>query len=261
MISEEKQDLAVEYALGMLEGASLRAFEAELKSDAELRAFAEEMCESAASLAHDAPTNLPPPELRERILGQARGEKEAAEAIAQATKSAQSQSSMQTSTPTQSGGFGFLPWAIAAGLAITSAALWFELDQLKKEDKALREEAIALRNQDVLSQMKIATLSAQTDAFAKAGAVVVWDEAKQHGVVKLTNVPPAGAGKDYQLWVIDPKYPSPVNGGVVPVGADGIVKVDFKPEHPIRKVDAFAITIEKEGGAQQPAGPKVLVGD
>jgi len=260
MISEEKQDLAMEYALGMLEGAALRAFEAELKSDPELRALSDEMRESAASMAHAVPVQTPPPELRERILSQARSEKEAAAAIAQATQSFQSQSSMKTSTPSQSGGLGFVPWAIAAVFAITSAAFWFELEQLRKEYWTLRDDAIALRNQDVLSQMKIATLTAQTDAFAKAGAVVIWDEAKQMGVVKLTNVPPAGAGKDYQLWIVDAKKP-PVNGGVVPVGADGIVKVSFKPGQPIRKIDAFAITIEQAGGVPQPAGPKVLVGD
>jgi anti-sigma-K factor RskA len=256
MIDEEKQDRAVEYAFGMLDSAAERAFEAELKADEELRVLAMELRESAAALAHDAPALLPPPELRERILQPIRGELAVATAAAAATSPAKPQALKETSS------IGFLPWAIAAGLAITSAALWTELRASKAEALFLRTEASDLRQRDTFSQMKIAMLTSQNEAYAKAGAVVVWDGAKQRGVVKLSNFPPVASGKDYQLWLIDSKKGGPpVSGGVVPVSADGVARVSFEPGHPVGKADKFAISVEKEGGVPEVAGPVILAGD
>ncbi|MEP6671283.1 MAG: anti-sigma factor [Chthoniobacter sp.] len=257
MIDEHRQDLAAEYALDALDPESARAFEAMLANDAELKALADDLRETAAALALDAPAHLPPPELRERILSRIRAEAEAgAPAAPTATAVAPS-----TEAPVPSGGGrNLLPWALAAGFAITTAALWMERGSLQQDRTALLQEARELRNRDFLAKVKIATLSAQVDAYSKATAVIVWDAEKQHGVVKLNNVPPAGAGKDYQLWVIDPKYPAPVNGGLVPVNAEGIARVSFSPDQPISKADKFAISLEPAGGVPKATGPIVLLG-
>jgi len=259
MIDEHRQDLAAEYALDALDPESARAFEAMLANDAELRALADDLRETAATLALDAPSHLPPPELRERILSRIRAEAQAT-ATAAATPVVPPQAS-PTATPVQSGGGrNLLPWALAAGFAITTAALWMERGPLQQDRNALLQEARELRERDVLAKVKIATLSSQVEAYSKATAVIVWDAEKQHGVVKLTNVPPAGAGKDYQLWVIDPKHPAPVNGGLVPVNADGIARVSFAPDQPISKADKFAISLEPAGGVPKATGPIVLLG-
>jgi anti-sigma-K factor RskA len=257
MIDEEKQDRAVAYALGMMDSAGERAFEAELKSDEELRVFANELRESAATLAHDAPAHLPPPELRERILQPIRGELAVAAAAAAAAASP-----AKPESPKETSSISFLPWAIAAGLAITSGALWTELRSSKAEALFLRTEASDLRKRDTFSQMKITMLTSENEAYRKAGAVVVWDGAKQRGVVKLSNFPQAASGKDYQLWLIDSKKGGPpVSGGVVPVSAEGDARISFAPGQPVGKADKFAISVEKEGGVPVGAGPIVLSGE
>jgi anti-sigma-K factor RskA len=157
-----------------------------------------------------------------------------------------------------SGGGSILPWALAAGFAITTAALWMERDQMRKEVSALEQDAKGLRDRVALSNVRIATLSAQVDAYAKASAVVIWDPEKQHGVIKLANLPPAESGKDYQLWVIGQKR-APVSAGVVSVSAEGAARVDFKPGQPI-KADQFAISVEPTGGVPEPTGPIILAG-
>ena len=108
--------------------------------------------------------------------------------------------------------------------------------------------------------MKIALLSAQVDAYAKTSAVIVWDPQKQRGVVKLANAPRPEPGKDYQLWVIDPKYPQPVSGGLVAVNAEGMARVTFEPTLPISKADKFAISVEPAGGVPKATGPIILLG-
>ncbi len=249
MIEEMKQDLAAEYVLGSLETHAAGAFEAELQTDAELRAFVDELSETTAALASVGPPVPLPPGLREKVLAGVRGEARSSPATAVKPQ------------PASSSGFGFLPWAVAAGFAITAAALWTERTQLQNELIAVRDEALLLRNRDEFAQMKIATLTAQNEAYARGSAVVVWDAEKQRGVIKLSNVPRAAAGKDYQLWVLDPKYPQPVSAGVVPVGDDGLTRVSFTPERTVRSADKFAISIEREGGAPAPAGPIILLGN
>jgi len=247
MIDEHQQDLASEYALGALDAGTIRAFEAELAANPELRALTGELREAAAALAHTAPRKLPPPELRQRILSEIRAE-------AAASKPA-------SSAPVRSGGFGILPWALAAGFAVSTAAFWYERNELQKEAASLLTETQDLRGRDALARMRIATLAAQVDAYSKATAVIVWDPQNQRGIVKLANLPRAEAGKDYQLWVIDPKYPNPVNGGILPVGEDGIARVAFTPDQPVKKVAKFAISVEPAGGVPKATGPIVMIGD
>ena len=160
-----------------------------------------------------------------------------------------------------SSSLGFLPWAVAAGFAITALAFWSERGEVVKEAASLRAEALALRTREPFSKMKIATLTAQDEGYAKGVAVVVWDAEKQRGVIQLANFPRAAAGHDYQLWVSDPKYPQPVSAGVVTVGDDGRARVAFTPAHAIRSADKFAISIERAGGAPAPGGPIVMLGN
>ncbi len=254
MIDEHLQDLAAEYALDSLDPESARAFEAMLATDAELKALTDSLREAATALAHNVPQQLPPPELRERILSRIRAEAQSMTPAAPAT------STQTPPSPQEQGGGSLIPWAIAACFAISTVALWVERSQLQQDRGALMQELHAAQDRDQLAKMKIATLSAQVEAYAKASAVIVWDPEKQRGVIKLAKVPPPEAGKDYQLWVIDSKYPQPVSGGVVSVNEEGVARVAFHPDKQISKADTFAISIEPAGGVPAPTGSIVLAG-
>jgi anti-sigma-K factor RskA len=249
MIDERLQDLAAEYALDALDPSAARAFEAELIRNPELRGLTDELREAAAALAHAAPRKLPSPELRERVMSSVR-----AEAAAAAPPH-------KVATPETSAARTLLPWALAAGFAVTATALWFELGQWRSEALSSRREIVELRNRDTFAKIKIASLSAQVEAFTKSSAVIVWDAERQRGVIRLANLPRPEAGRDYQLWVIDPKYADPVNGGVVPVDEHGYARVSFTPDQPVRRADKFAISIEPTGGVPKATGPIVMLGD
>src|SRR4029078_8606168 len=98
MISEEQQDQAALYALGLLDADEDAAFESELKANAELRDLVRELREAAGDFALTAPSLLPPASLKERIMRE----------IATDTKRV-------IPTPASRGSFGWIPWAIAAG--------------------------------------------------------------------------------------------------------------------------------------------------
>lgn len=287
MIDEQQHDIALEYVFGHLEGDAQREFEAWLQSDDEMRALVDELNETTAALALSAPQRLPPPHLREKVLSIARGDSAAPVTVASSAHRR----------------LAWIPWAIAAGLAIVGIALQADRERwrvaannakaeiqrtLAKASPApdqaskitgqlqlaeamakshidqiaeLRDEVVKLRKRDALAQVQVSTLTSQVEQFARAGVIVVWDPEEQRGVVKVANLPKPEAGTDYQLWVIDPKYPSPVSGGVLTVADEAPTRVSFKPAQVIEHADKFAISIEQAGGAPTAAGPIIFAGE
>jgi hypothetical protein len=148
---------------------------------------------------------------------------------------------------------------------ITEAAgvLKQELATLTTTNKALEDEkALVLKSRE-MDKMQIATLRSAIAEYKQGVAVVVWDSAKQEGILKLEKMPPLDSNKDYQLWVVDPSKKTPVNAGVVRVDPQGFAKVQFKPNLDIQQADKFALSVEKKvdnpGGVPDNAGPIVLV--
>jgi len=134
------------------------------------------------------------------------------------------------------------------------------LAELRRRDADSQKELAALKEKDRLSQIKIATLKAQVQAFQQTSAIVVWDPDQRRGVLQLEKLPPPARGKDYQLWVIDPKNPQPVSAGVLPVPNQGLIRTSFQPTAPVESAAAFAISLEKSGGSMKPEGQIILVG-
>jgi anti-sigma-K factor RskA len=164
----------------------------------------------------------------------------------------------------------WLPWAIAACLAMVAMVQVVQNGslehQLARNTKALQAKVDTLSAQvaelqktDFLSQFRIALLNTAVEN-SKASAVSVWDNERQKGVMMVENLPVLPADKDYQLWIIHSKYPTPVNGGVFTVDQNGRVRFYFKPDMPMPGVDKFAVTVEKKGGVPKSEGKIVLVG-
>jgi len=134
-------------------------------------------------------------------------------------------------------------------------------NRLSQEQVAkLTVEITELRKKDFFTQVQIATLQSTVDAYKQGVAVVVWDSEKHQGLLKLEKMPPVETGKDYQLWIVDPKNPAPVNAGVVQVDAQGFAKVEFKPVIDVSEAAKFALSVEQEGGVPNNVGPIILIG-
>ncbi len=176
IVNEQLEEQAALYVLGLLEGEEAAAFERRLHSETELRGLVDQLDAAAAAVAHSAPPRDLPPELRDRVLAQVRSGKTVA-------------------FPRRS---NWIPWAIAACLALTCA-------YLVAERSGLRKRITRLEQRDILSQIQIASLSSKVESAPDANAVVVWDEKKQRGVLKVTKLPRNAADRDYQLWLVDPQ--------------------------------------------------------
>jgi anti-sigma-K factor RskA len=236
MIDEAKQDLATRYVLGELDPRQSSDFSTELAENEELLHFVSDLQESFADIALAAAPQLPPPQVLNRILRHIRNEAPAGTTVVAA----------KVIRP------NWLPWALAACLAVSCAMLALERGRL-------RHEVTELREQDALSQMRIATLNSQAEAYAKVLAVIVWDEEKQRGIVKLDQLAQPAKDRDYQLWVIDPSRAAPVSAGVLSVNDSGLTQAAFQPSRTVRIASKFAVSIERKGGALAPEGPIILI--
>ncbi len=229
-MKEELEEQASLYVLGMLEGAEA-AFEKQMLSDPALQALVDDLDEAAAALAYDAPSHPLPPGLRTRLVEQVN-------------------SSKRVAFPPRS---SWLPWAIAACLAVACS-------YLAAERAVWRNRIATLEHRDFLAQIQIASLSSKLRSAPDANAVVVWDEKKQRGVLKVTRLPHNDKDRDYQLWLVDPRFKNPIDGGVFHVANGESQRFPFQPISPVRGAKGFAISLERKGGVTKAEGPIVLLG-
>jgi anti-sigma-K factor RskA len=276
MITERHEELAALHAFDLLEGAEKTAFESERMRSPELRALAADFTANVSHLSLSVPLVEPPPALKERVL--------AACGPAQQNPPAAPAGNVVA--------FPFLrfaPWAAAAALAVTAA--WFarQAVALRDENTSLRTErqlaevaykmarsqltersllaetmisdlGNQLRRSEDLARLKVTALASLAGNTKEAQVIAVWDPQQQAGLLTMEKLPTIADSQDYQIWIVDPAYPNPVNGGVFHVGADGKVALPFKPDQPVAKAAAFAISLEKKGGVPKAEGPIVLLG-
>lgn len=181
------------------------------------------------------------------------------------------------------------PWAVTAALA--AAATWFATRNLalRQENLALRSErqlaevayqmargqltertllaegmitdlGRRLRRSEDLTRLRVVALASLTGNTREAQVIVVWDPAQQAGLLAMQQLPAIADTQDYQLWITDPAYAQPVDGGVFHGGADGTSALVFHPAKPVTQAAGFAISLEKKGGAPGAEGPMVLLG-
>jgi anti-sigma-K factor RskA len=235
MIDEHTEELAALYVLDLLDPEESRRFQEVLRGDAELQKLVDRLQSSAGSLVHTVPPVNPPPAVKARLLAEIQGEKKIVPLPPR-----------RSLLPT------LAPWALAAGFAIAALVLFTDNQHLKKENADLADR-------DNLAEVRVATLTSMIKDAPNSVASVAWDGEKQRGILKVSNMPALSDDQDYQLWVVDPDYEHPVNGGVFQV-EKGTARAEFAPDQHVTQATKFAISIEKKGGVPVAKGPIVMLG-
>jgi anti-sigma-K factor RskA len=260
VIDEGMQEQAAAYVLGALDAEEVQAFEGALRVDPELRALVRELRSVTEALAGTVPALEPSAAVKERLLRQIDQLPAAADVPGE-------------HRPPEAPARPWIPWALAAGLALAVVGVMWQSAglraQLAAQAKRINELTVAaelarsetddlrlavakLRESNRVANFRIALLDSLLAAAPRTVAVSVWDNDRQDGVFIVHNLAPLPSDKDYQLWIIDPKYPSPVDAGVFRVDAQGNVRADFRAKLPIQTANKFAVTIEHKGGAAVP---------
>jgi anti-sigma-K factor RskA len=215
MGAELIHDLAAPYALGALDADERRRFEEHLATCERCRAELAELQGAAAALAFAGDDASPPPQLRERILEQARSE--GGVVIPFRRRRAERVLALVA-----------IPAAAAAvGLGVWAGTLHGRLGNAT---------AVA----DVLNDP-----SAQTVALRGSDGTLVVSHTRK-GVLVLNDLAAARAGNTYEAWVIEGGKPRPAGlfdrGGVVLLS------------RPVPRDATVALTVEPAGGSDEPSG-------
>ena len=274
MSPEEREELASLYVLGALEGEELAAFERELTTHPELALLVTELERASALLATSVPQHKPPEVVRQSVFQHIRSPVPAKEPARRPLFT-----------------FAWIPWAVAASLAICSALLWNErsrlnaavakvehenqdlrsrvasldaerarlesrVSTLEKEKEDLQVRVASLEQRDPLREIRPVTLVAQRGAPSTEKVVALWDPYRRAGALHA-KLPEPAPDKDYQLWIITPESKQPVDAGVIPAFSDCLT---FAPTQPVTQVAALAISLEPKGGSTAPRGPVIFLG-
>lgn len=176
------------------------------------------------------------------------------------------------------------PWPMRlAAAAALLAALWAgagqwkqrgELERLERDRAELtramaatRAELAAARRDletTVWAQRVVASPDVRPIVLAGLGplpqarAHTFVDPLDRRAVFYAYNLPPAEAGRIYQLWFIAGGVP--VSAGIFDADARGRASLHVEGVAPIDSIQAWAVTVEPAGGVPQPTGPMVLKG-
>jgi anti-sigma-K factor RskA len=230
---DELKANAAGYVLGSLDAAERRAFESHLAGCAECTAEVASLRPIVGVLATTVPQVTPRAELRARVLGAAGlHDRKAPRALE------------------------WLPLAaaiiIAVGAGIYAVRLQRQMGDLQARFNQTQATASVLAAPD-LARIDLQGQSVAPDARARA----LWSRSR--GLVfTAANLPPAPAGKAYQVWVVTAQMP--VSAGLLttnPMG-DGTQYYYTPPD--IAPPVAVAVTLEPAGGVPAPTGERYLIG-
>jgi anti-sigma-K factor RskA len=247
------------WALGALDGEQRQALEAHARGCAQCARELEAAQQRIVLLGLAAPPVAPPPALRESLLRQVRAER---------MRTVPQPAALPASRPRQL----WLTPAFAVATIIfagLSAWLWSrdrqDLDRIQGLQVRLSEAQS--RTQDLMASsdaisnvlgapgtVRVALASQPGGPAGRAGVLF---NARFGYAVYVGELPPAAAGRSYQLWLV-PSSGNPISLGVFS-GSQPTIALTARVA-PGLVPKAFAVTVEPEGGSPQPTGPKVLVG-
>jgi len=220
-------ELTAAYALDALDPDESRAYEEHLAGCAICQDNLAALSGTMVQLAFAAPPVDPPPELRERILAAVRAERDDP---ARATREEPAAAEPTNIVPLRPRRAWTRPRFAIAGAVAVAACLLIGLVAWN----------VSLSNRLDKARSALTTVPLQ----GANGSVVVG--AGNNGVLVVSNLDQAPAGKTYEAWVIDDGAASPAGT----FGGGGTVAV--KLEHPVRTGSVVAVTVERAGGAEQP---------
>ena len=241
MTDHQWSELAAAYALDALAPEERERFEAHLAECAACRGEVQALHEVSVLLADAAPVATPPAGLRDRILRDAR----------------------QT-RPIISGRAPIIPWLAAAASLLL--ALGFGYVYLhERADRQRASAALAAARDTVAARDSlIATIFSPdvvTAALATTGkapsARLFWNPSRHRIVMAVFYLPPAPAGRTYQLWAI--AQGKPVSLGVFNTATDGRLTAAMEVP-PGLTFELTAVTEEPAGGSPTPTQQPFLIG-
>jgi anti-sigma-K factor RskA len=269
MTQEQVKELLPAYALGILSGAETRQCEELIELNPAIRQDAAIWEDIVAELAFAVESQEPPAALRAELLRQ----------IKETPQDSAKQSNVVPLRPRRNlrevpsapqSAFNYWGLAIAASVAMVALlgalfVIWRKnqslqnesrelAQQLKLSDQSLQEER-ALR-QSLLGPDGRGAFLQGTPLVPKARANLAYNSKNGQASLAISDLPPAPAGKSYQIWFIKGKQPIP--GKTFNTNEQGRADISLQVPDNGLHADTFAVTLEPQHGSTAPTGEKYL---
>lgn len=243
------EDLAL-HALGVLEGDERVALEKHLEECAGCRRELEQLRGDMALMALSTAGPTPPRRARQRLL----------DAMAREPR--------QAIAPARRSWWTFLPWAVAAAMAVGLVVLWLQNTDLQRRIASLQNEssqqgAELRRAREIVSTltatdaMRVTLVAAKTPPQPQGKAIYVRDRSSL--IFLASNFPALPPQKAYELWLV-PTQGAPIPAGVFKPDTHGSAIVINPPLPAGVAAKAFAITVEPESGSPAATSPIIMIG-
>jgi anti-sigma-K factor RskA len=156
--------------------------------------------------------------------------------------------------------------------AATIAIVWAfllnaQVARLRNEISSLNEQVTAqsqsidalVQNLPQSEQSDVITVSLQsTEDQPRALGQLIANPNDKSAVVVISGLPPLEPGKTYQVWLIGG---APVSAGLLAVDENGQSVLIITSEEAIGSFSSVGISIEPEGGSEQPTGDIVILSE
>lgn len=253
MSEEHVIDYLPAYALGSLDEEDLLRVARHLPHCPACRSELAGYWDTMDAISFSLPPQVPPADLRARIL-QRVAPAQAAQPVPVQARAAENMSEREPGGFSRwlagifSGRASRLAWGALALLVVLFLAgsnifLWRQVNNLQA--RAMRDNTRVVRMDG-------------TQNAPKAYGYVMVFRGENYGTLVVEDAPPLQQGKQYQLWMIhDGKRTS---GGVFSVNDQGYGVLNIVSAQPLESFTTFGITVEPSGGSPGPTGAKVLGG-
>jgi anti-sigma-K factor RskA len=128
-------------------------------------------------------------------------------------------------------------------------------DALAAQSNSLEEINAKLPQTSPAVIVSLQGTSAQPDARGQ----LIADRDSRSAVLVIGGLSQLDAGKTYQVWLIDEGKPQ--SAGLLAVDASGQGLLIVTSDLPIGEFDALGISIEPDGGSEQPTGEIVVLSE
>jgi anti-sigma-K factor RskA len=289
--TEELREIAALYVLGSLTQQEARSFENHIKEgclicEAERRKYEH----AVAAIGLSAEEAVPPEYIRDLLSARIERESQTAPPAAPASPEAEERDAIESLRPSlppfsllsesRTSRSNVIPWMLGVVVIILGILAAYEYrlardlnTQLQASIAAARADAEDAQTRldshktdlDNLEQIlsaigkpgvRIARLVVQTSP-PPSSAVVIWDTDRNNCLI-LGNLPPAPAGKIYQLWFFTPT--AKLSAGSFKSDSANRVFAAFSVPGNAANASVAVVTLEPDNGSQIPTFPYYAVG-
>ena len=267
MSSKDNMDPRIEellpfYVLDALTEEEKELVESYLAEHPEARAQVHELQADASALPYTVAPVEPPAHVKQALMARVNADVQARE-----------RSSARVLTEPARRGLRFddifrvLSLGAAAVAVIWAFVLNAQVARLNEQISALNDQ-VASQSQSIdqiitnlpqSNRSDVITVSLKgTEAQPRAQGQLIADPEETSAVLVISGLPPLEAGKTYQVWLIGD---APVSAGLLTVDENGQSVLIVTSEESIGSFTSLGISIEPEGGSEQPTGEIVVLSD